>query len=215
MDIQVAIFEDNKLLRDALRTILNGTAGYKCTGSYENGYNWENDIVFSKPDVILMDIEMPGMNGIQITKLVTQKFPNVSVLIQTVFNDTDKIFNALASGASGYILKSDPPVKFLEAITEVFHGGAPMSPTVAKKVLGFFSHENFIRVEPGSTDFPLTDREKEVLGLMVSGNDLKKISEKAFISYETVRTHVKHIYRKLHVASKSEAVMKAKQQGLF
>ncbi|MFT3705624.1 MAG: response regulator transcription factor [Agriterribacter sp.] len=215
MEIKVAMFEDNKLVRDAMQAILNGTPGYDCTGAFADGNQWEHAIQRSKPDVVLMDIEMPGLNGIEITGLITQKFPDVKVLIQTVFNDSERIFLALCAGASGYILKNDPPGKYLEAITEVYNGGAPMNSTVAKKMLGFFSSKNIILVTPGSHDYQLSDREKELLKYMVDGDDYKKIADKIFISYETVRTHVKHIYKKLHVASRSEAVMKAVQQGLI
>lgn len=215
MNIRVVMFEDNKLVRDAMQAILNGTAGYDCTGVYADGNQWEAAILRSKPDVVLMDIEMPGLNGIEITALITEKFPEVKVLIQTVFNDGERIFQALCAGASGYILKNDPPGKYLEAIKEVYDGGAPMNTTVAKKMLGFFSNKNVILVTPSSHDYQLSDREKELLKYMVDGDDLKKIADKLFISYETVRTHVKHIYKKLHVASRSEAVMKAVQQGLI
>lgn len=214
MEIRVAIFEDNKLVRDALQTILNGTPGYICTGAFADGNRWELDIKRSEPDVVLMDIEMPGLNGIEVTRQLCEKFSEVKVLIQTVFSDSEKIFQALCAGASGYILKNDPPHKYLEAITEVYNGGAPISATVAKKLLGFFSNKNVVLVAPGNTDYQLSGREKELLKLMVEGHNYKDIAEKSFISYETVRTHVKHIYKKLHVASRSEAVMKAIQQGL-
>ena len=214
MDIRVAIFEDNKLVRDALQAILSGTPGFTCTGVFGDGNRWELDIKRSEPDVVLMDIEMPGLNGIEITKLICQKFPEIKILIQTVFNDSEKIFQALCAGASGYILKNDPPHKYLESINEVYNGGAPMSSTVAKKMLGFFANKNIILVSPGNTDYRLSDREKELIHLMIEGHDYKAIAEKTFISYETVRTHVKHIYKKLHVASRSEAVMKAIQHGL-
>jgi len=214
MDIRVAIFEDNKLVRDALQAILNGTPGYQCSGAFADGNHWDQDIRRSEPDVILMDIEMPGLSGIEVTGLITEKFPVVKILIQTVFNDSDKIFHALCAGASGYILKNDPPHKYLEAINEVYNGGAPVSASVAKKLLGFFSNKNVVLVAPSDTDYQLSEREKELLRLMVDGHDYKAIAAKSFISYETVRTHVKHIYKKLHVASRSEAVMKAVQQGL-
>ena len=214
MDIRVAIFEDNKLVRDALQAILNGTSGYTCTGVFADGNKWEQDINRSEPDVVLMDIEMPGLDGIEVTKKICEKFPEIKVLIQTVFNDSEKIFLALCAGASGYILKNDPPHKYLEAINEVYSGGAHISASVAKKMLGFFSNKNVILTTPGQTDYHLTDREKELLKLMMEGNNYRAIAEKSFISYETVRTHVKHIYKKLHVASRSEAVMKAIQNGL-
>ena len=214
MDIKVAIFEDGKLIRDALQTILNGTPGYACTGAFSNGSSWEADIRRSNPDVVLMDIEMPGLNGIELTGLITQKFGGIKVLIQTVFDDSDKIFKALCAGASGYILKNDPPNKYLEAVTEVHNGGSFMNASVAKKTLSFFTQKNIILVSPEGTDYHLSDREKEILKELTEGQPLKNIATKLFISHETVRTHVKHIYSKLHVANRTEAVMKAMQQGI-
>ena len=214
MAIRVAIFEDNKLVRDALVAILNGTPGYNCTGSFSDGNKWMQDIKRSEPDVVLMDIEMPGLNGIKVSEQIHLAFPEIKILIQTVFNDSEKVFRALCAGASGYILKNDPPLRYLEAINEVYNGGAPMSPVIAKKVLGFFGNKNVILIAPDNKDYELSNREKDILRMMVEGNNYRAIAEKAFISYETVRTHVKNIYRKLHVASRSEAVMKAVQQGL-
>ena len=214
MEIKCAIFEDNKLVRDALQAILNGTPGYTCCGAFADGNRWLEDIKRSDPDVVLMDIEMPGLNGIEISQQLHQVFPDLKILIQTVFNDSEKIFSALCAGASGYILKNDSPVKYLEAVNEVYNGGAPMNSIVAKKVLGFFGNKNIILVTPEANDYQLSQREKEILQLMVSGNNYKAIAGKAFISYETVRTHVKNIYKKLHVVCRSEAVLKAIQQGI-
>lgn len=215
MDIKVAVFEDNKLIREALQAIINGTSGFVCTGTFANVNQVEADILFSKPDVVLMDIEMPGRSGIEATKIIRANFTDVKVLIQTVFNDNDKIFNALCAGASGYILKTDSPMKQLQALEEVYNGGASMSSAIAHKVMQFFVRQNVILVQPQETDFNLSAREKEILALMMDGNNYRNIADKAFISYETVRTHIKHIYKKLHVASRSEAILKAKQQGLF
>ena len=214
MDIRVAIFEDNKLVRDALEAILNGTPGYTCCGVYADGNSWERNIKSCQPDVVLMDIEMPGLNGIEVSQHLSREFPEIKILIQTVFNDSEKIFHALCAGASGYILKNDPPNKYLEAITEVYNGGAPISPVVAKKMFSFFSNKNVVLVSPENIDYQLSERENEILQLMIAGNHYKTIAEKLFISYETVRTHVKHIYKKLHVASRSEAIQKAIHQGL-
>ena len=215
MPVRVAIFEDNKLVRDSFEAILNGTDGFICTGVFSSCNNLHNDMLKSKPDVVLMDIEMNGINGIEATQMIRQQFPEVKILIQTVFEEEDKIFAAVCAGASGYILKNDPPHKFIEAINEVYSGGAPISSAVAKKVLGFFANQNIILVSPGNEDYHLSEREKEILHLMVQTFNYKAIAEKAFISYETVRTHVKNIYKKLHVTSRSEAVTKAIQQGLF
>jgi DNA-binding NarL/FixJ family response regulator len=214
MGIRVAIFEDNKLVRDALEAILNGSPGYTCCGAYADAQLLSSRIKSCAPDVVLMDIELPGMSGIEATRIIAAEFPDVKVLIQTVFNDSEKIFQALSAGASGYVLKNDPPAKQIDAIYEVFNGGAPMSSSVAKKVLQFFTHKNVILVTPQSNDYQLSEREKEILLLMVEGSNFKSIAERIFISYETVRTHVKKIYKKLHVASRSEAIMKAYQQGL-
>lgn len=215
MQIRTAIFEDNKLIRDALQTLLNGTPGYICCGVFADGNNWERNISHSQPDVILMDIELPGTSGIEITAKIHEKFPDVKILIQTVFKDNDKIFNSLCAGASGYILKNDPLSKQLEAINEVYNGGAPMSPSIAKKVLDFFSHKNVVLIPPENVDYRLSEREKEILNLITDGHNFRTIAEKAYISYETVRTHVKKIYKKLHVASRSEVILKAQQQRLI
>jgi DNA-binding NarL/FixJ family response regulator len=214
MDIRVAIFEDNKLFREAMQAILNGTSGYSCCGAFGDSYQLSGRVERSRPDVILMDIEMPGISGIEATQSVRSLYPGVKILIQTVFNDSEKIFQALCAGASGYILKNEPPQRYLESISEVYNGGAPFSMSIASKVLGFFANRNVILVAPTSEDFQLTNREKELLVLMKEGHDYKTIAEKTFISYDTVRTHVRHIYKKLHVACRNEAIVKAIQQGI-
>ncbi len=213
MDIHIVVFEDNRLVRDALQAILNGTHGMTCIAAFQDVNRWDLEIRRYQPDVVLMDIEMPGMNGIEATRRIVEKYPDVKILIQTVFHDHDKIFQALCAGASGYILKNDPPAKLIDAIFDVYNGGAPLSPMVAKKMLGFFSNKNVILVSPRSSDYQLSDREKELLQMIIKGDNYKTIAEKAYISYETVRTHVKNIYKKLHVTSRSEAVMKAVQNG--
>lgn len=213
MDIKVAIFEDNNLVRDALQFILYTTPGFACVGAFENGRHWKQELERCHADVILMDIEMPGLDGIGLTKLIASEFGGIKILIQTVFEDNDKIFNALCAGAQGYILKTDPPNKFLEAITELYNGGSFMNAAVARKTLSFFTNKNVIRISPEDNDYHLSQRENEILLLLVDGMALKIIAIKLFISHETVRTHVKHIYKKLHVASRTEAVMKAIQHG--
>jgi DNA-binding NarL/FixJ family response regulator len=214
MNIRVAIFEDNTLVREGMQAILNGTPGYTCCGAYHDANHIEQKIRSCLPDVIMMDIEMPGMGGIEATSIIHDTFPEMKVLIQTVFNDSDKIFRALCAGASGYILKNETPAKQIEAIHEVFNGGAPMSPSIAKKLMQFFLQKNVILVSPDAVDYQLSEREKEILSMMSHGHNYRTIADKAFISYETVRTHVKRIYKKLHVASRAEAILKAQQQGL-
>jgi DNA-binding NarL/FixJ family response regulator len=212
MDIRVAIFEDNKLVRDAFEAILNGTEGFICTGAFSSADNLLYHIQKSRPDVVLMDIEMPGLNGIEATGLILKNYPEIKVLIQTVFDEEEKIFTAICMGASGYILKNTSPAHLIEAIRDVKAGGAPMSPGIASKVLRLFQRFAPITKNslPTATDTEqLSNREKEILVLMMEGHSLPTIGEKIFLSYETVRSYVKSIYRKLHVHSSREAVLKA------
>jgi len=212
MNIRVAIFEDAKLIRDAYEAILNGSDGYICTGSFSDCNSLDFCIRKSNPDVVLMDIELPGTDGIQATGYLSKHYPGIRILIQTVFEDDEKIFAAVCAGASGYILKNNGLSKLLEAVTEVYNGGSPMSSSVASRVLKLF--QQFAPPVPQNTGLSLSPREKEILSMMVDGNDFRTIAAKNFISYETVRTHVKKIYKKLHVASASEAVAKAIKQRL-
>ena len=214
IEIKVAIFEDNKLVRDALETILMGTPGYTCTGAFSSGSSWKMDIVRSKPEVILMDIEMPGPDGIALTKMIMEQYPDMKILIQTVFDDSEKIFKALCAGAAGYILKNDPPNKYLEAIVEVHEGKASINASIAKKVIDFFGNKNVFMAVPSGEDYHLSTRELEILKNIVTGRSLKEIAASLFISYDTIRTHSKHIYKKLQVASRGEASIKAIQEGL-
>jgi DNA-binding NarL/FixJ family response regulator len=211
-EIRVAIFEDNPIMMDAYRSILNGSPGYTCTGSFTTCNNWRHDIEKSKPDVVLMDIEMTGINGIKATGLIKKEFPEVRILVQTVFEDDTKIFEALCAGANGYILKSTSPVKMLEAITDVQNGGVAFSPAVAAKVAMLF--QKFIAPLATINNYQLTTREKEILQLLTEGMPMPRIAEKIFLGYETVRGYVKSIYQKLHVASATEAVAKALKEKL-
>jgi len=214
MDIRVAIFEDRKLVRNAFEAIINGTPGLICTGVYPNANDIIHSIKRSVPDVVLMDIEMPGLSGIEATRLIQEKFQGIKILIQTVFDDDEKVFKAICAGASGYVLKDSTPARLVEAIHEVYNGGAPMSPTIASKVLRLFQKFAPVGGSEQEENFNLSKREKDILAMMIEGHAFKTIAEKNFISYETVRTHVKKIYKKLHVASMSEAVVKAIRHGL-
>jgi DNA-binding NarL/FixJ family response regulator len=211
-EIRVAIFEDNPIMMDAYRSILNGSPGYTCTGSFTSCNDWKHDIEKSKPDVVLMDIEMTGIKGIKATGLIKKEFPDVRILVQTVFEDDTKIFEALCAGANGYILKSTSPVKMLEAITDVQNGGVAFSPAVAAKVAILF--QKFIAPSATINNYQLTNREKEILQLLTEGMPMPRIAEKIFLGYETVRGYVKSIYQKLHVASATEAVAKALKEKL-
>jgi DNA-binding NarL/FixJ family response regulator len=206
MEIRVAIFEDNKLVRDALQTILSGTMGMICSGAFADCNRWGTDIKRSQPDVILMDIEMPVVNGIDAVKMVREKFPDVKILMETIFEDDEKIFQSICNGAQGYILKSTPPEEILDAIKDIFEGGAPMSPIVATKVLKMFKSNLASNAQDNSN---LSVREKEILKCLVEGMSYKLIADACFISIDTVNGHIKNIYKKLHVHSKSEAVAKA------
>ena len=213
MDTRVAIFEDNKLMRNGFEAICNGTPGLTCCGVYPDVSDLDFKMNRSKPDVVLMDIELPGTDGIAATRNIVTEWPEVKILIQTVFEDDDKIFDAICAGASGYILKSTPPARLVEAIHEVAGGGSPMSPYIANRVLKLFQQFAPPSTQPDDK-LKLSAREKEVLSLMTEGYNVHLIADKMFLSYETIRSHVKRIYKKLHVASASEAVAKAIRQRL-
>lgn len=211
MEIKVALFEDNKKLRESLEQLINSAEDMICTGAFASADKLVHKMQQADPDVVMMDINMPGISGIEAVKMIKEKFPDIHILMQTVFDDNDKIFAAICAGASGYMLKKTVPQKMLEAIRETYSGGAPMTPSVAVKVLQMF------RIQSGAEKnefIDLSQREKEILGLLVKGNSYKAIASACFISIDTVSTHVRHIYEKLHVHSKSEAVAKAILQKL-
>ncbi len=200
--ISVVLFEDNYLLRDGYYQLINGTPGFNCIAAFDNA----DDIVFkikkTNPNVVLMDIDMPGINGIEAVRIIKENYPFVHVIMQTVFEDDDKIFNAIQAGAEGYILKKTPPVKILEAISEVYNGGAPMTPSVAAKTLQLFRAG--LKPLPDKKEIQLTERQKEILEFIRNGMSYKLIAEKLFISVDTVRYHVKNIYEILQVHSRFE-----------
>jgi DNA-binding NarL/FixJ family response regulator len=202
----VVIFEDNKHLRETIQFLLNNTAGYRCSGAFPDCNNLLDDLSV-ECDVVLMDIEMPGMNGIEATKIIKENFPEIPILIQTVFYDDNHIFDAICAGASGYILKSTTPAGYIEAIADVQSGGSPITPGIAKKVLELFRTN--LRPVPPKNDYNLTTQEKKVLQLLVDGKSYKLIAAELFVAFDTIKTHVKNIYAKLHVHSGTEAVSKA------
>ena len=210
--IHITIFEDNKDLREGLQQILNASPGFSCAGAYANCNNMLKRLHENDPDVVLMDIQMPGMSGIEAAAIIHQEFPLLPVLMQTVFEDESKVFAAICAGANGYILKITSPAKLIEAIKEVAEGGSPMTPSIAAKVLKMFKDQN-PKANTGN-NFDLSSRENEILSLLVDGLSYKLIADKLFISYETVRSHVKKIYEKLHVASLTEVVAKAINQRI-
>jgi len=206
MIIKVAIFEDNRSLREGLTAMIGGTSGFECVGSFPNCNNLIKNISQAKPDVVLMDIEMPGINGIEAVAMIKEEFPEIKILMETIFDDDEKIFNSICAGAEGYILKHTTPAEIMEAITEIHEGGSPMTPSIANRVLKMVK----VRPETGSKEsFDLTDREKEILTCLVKGMSYKMVADTCFISIETVNVHIKNTYRKLQVHSKSEAVAKA------
>ena len=206
MSIKVAIFEDNRNLREGLFQLIDGSEGFCCVGAFANCDGLIHDIRDSEPDVILMDIEMPGLSGIEAIRILKDNFPGIKILMETIFDDTEKIFDSICNGAEGYILKNTAPVQILSAIKEIYEGGAPMTPSVASKVLKMFKKNSSAHLKE---TFSLTEREKEILRSLVEGMSYKMIAATCFISIDTVSGHIKNIYKKLQVHSKSEAVAKA------
>jgi len=214
MSLRIAIFDDNKNIRESISMLLKTVKEFEVVGSFSHVLDCVDDVRESRPDVILMDIEMPGMTGIEAVHKIKKEFPHIQILIQTVFEDDERLFDSICAGASGYILKNHLNTRLVESIREMQFGGSPMSPSIARKVLNKMqSVQQHIRPEQ-APDYNLTTREKEVLSCIVEGLSYKMIADKLFISYETVRSHVKKIYEKLHVASLTEVVAKAINQRI-
>jgi DNA-binding NarL/FixJ family response regulator len=214
MSLRIAIFDDNKNIRESITLLLKTVSGLEVVGSFAHVLDCVEDVKECKPDIVLMDIEMPGMTGIEAVRSIKKEFPHIQVLMQTVFEDDDRVFDSICAGASGYILKNYLNTKLIDSIMELQYGGSPMSPSVARKVLNKMQQiPQHVRPEE-SPDYQLTPREKEVLTCLVNGQSYKMIAADLHISYETVRSHVKKIYEKLHVASLTEVVAKAIHQRL-
>jgi DNA-binding NarL/FixJ family response regulator len=214
MSLRIAIFDDNKNIRDSLRLLLSTEADFEVVGLFSHGLDCIEDVRECRPDVVLMDIEMPGIEGIEAVRILKKEMPQIQIMMQTVFEDEDRVFDSICSGASGYILKTHLNTRLIDAIKELQYGGSPMSPTIARKVMNKLQQiPQYIRPEQPH-DYRLTSKEKEVLGYVVEGLSHKMIADKLSISYETVRSHIKKIYEKLHVASLTEAVAKAIKQHI-
>jgi DNA-binding NarL/FixJ family response regulator len=203
--IKLLIYEDNPQFREGLTMLINGTMGFEVLAAFKNCNHVVDEVEAFKPDVVLLDIDMPGTNGLQGLKLIREHNREVKVLMLTVFDDNKNVFEALKAGANGYILKKTQPAKLLEYIQDAQTGGAPMTSSIASQVLHMFSEIHTTNNE----DYNLSEREKKVLQLLVNGYSYKMIAAEMFIAIDTVRSHIKKIYEKLQVNSKSEAVAKA------
>lgn len=206
MEHRIAVFEDNDKRRDGLELLINLTDGMKCVGTFPDCSNAELDTEQCMPDLILMDIEMPNINGIEGVKILKKKYPAIKILMQTVFEDDDKLFQCIRAGADGYILKKTTPADLINAIQDTLGGGACMTPSIARQVLQFVGKTGG---KEHTTDFKLTNREREILALLVQGLSYKMIAQRCFISMPTVNSHIQHIYEKLQVNTMVEAVTKA------
>lgn len=207
-EIRIAIVEDNKGLREGLEEMIAAATGMTCVASYGTAEDAIRSLVKKTPDVVLMDIHLPFRSGIECTRRLKDQMPELQVLILTVYEDNDSIFDALKAGASGYLLKRSSPAEILSAIRDIHQGGAPMSSQIARKLV-----TSFQTPEPGlePEGEPLSERETEVLGLLTKGYSGKEIADKMSVSINTVKTHIKHIYQKLHVRSRSEILLRFRQ----
>ena len=208
--IRVAILDDDEDFREILSSLLNRSQDFLCVATYSDSDDAMKNIENDAPDILLLDIEMPGKSGIVSLKELKNEYPNLRVMMLTVYSDSEKIFQSLRGGAVGYLLKKSPTEKLLDAIQETYEGGAPFSGEVAMKVLQYFQ-EQAKQVDSSL----LSEREKEVLEALIEGHSTRAIADKLFVSYHTIRFHFHNIYTKLHVTSRSEAVAKALKNKLL
>lgn len=204
--VKIVLFEDNDALREVLFQLINDSEGLDCVGAFSDAENVLEHLRQTEASFVIMDIDLPGMNGIDSTRILKASFPDMPVLMLTIFEDDAKIFNAICAGANGYLLKNSTPNQIIQSIREMVHGGAPMSPMVARKVLESYKANN------GATrnkTYDLSQREREILELITKGMSYKMVSETCNISIDTVKFHAKNIYEKLQVHSKSEAIVLA------
>ncbi len=204
--IKISIVEDDKDIRESLAILLNGTSDFECVSTYVTCESAITNIENIRPDVILMDINLPGMTGIEGTKIIKKKLPDTEIIMLTISDNDQDVFHSLCAGACGYLKKNTPPLKLIEAIKEAVNGGAPMSMEIARLVVGSFRQETHVS--------PLTVRETEILKNLCDGSSYKRIAENLFIDLNTVKFHIRNIYRKLEVNSKGEAIAKAMKENL-
>ena len=210
MSVAVSVVEDDPGVRSSLTKLINSSPGYRCVSQHSTAENALAELPRLKPNVVLMDINLPGMNGVECVRQLKPQLPATQVIMLTVYQNTDHIFKALAVGATGYMLKQTPPAELLAAIGEVHAGGSPMSGHIARKIVQSFQEPP---AEPNADVAALSPREVEVLDLLAKGFLYKEIAEQMKISYATVHTHIRHVYEKLHVRSRTEAVAMHLGQG--
>lgn len=198
------IVEDQEPVREGLRILIDGSEGYSCVAACRSAEEALERLNETLPDVVLMDINLPGMRGTECVVHIKARFPEIQVMMLTVFDNNDEIYRSLEAGATGYLLKKTPPAKLLEAISELFQGGSPMNGEIARKVVSTFQKPNLTL----SSEEALTNRELELLSLLSQGYLYKEIGEKMFISIDTVRSHIRNIYQKLHVRTRTEALLR-------
>ncbi|WP_229311230.1 response regulator [Larkinella soli] len=208
--INIVHYEDNTNLREGIAFLLQATPGLELVGTFADCSRIRQEIGELQPDVVLMDIDLPGLSGIDAVPVVKGVSPRTQVLMLTVFDDEDKIFQAIRNGASGYLLKHTPPSEIVAAIFDIHRGGSPMTANIARKVLQFFQQQKAVR----TGDYNLSPRELDIIKGLVSGYSYKLIADDLHISIDTVRSHIRHIYDKLQVNSKTEAILKAMREGL-
>ena len=208
MYINIAIVEDDHKIRESLKIILNGSPGFRCVAAYDNAESALLDLKNKNPDVVLMDINLPNMSGIECVKQIKQKQLEIQVIMLTMYEDSQKIFDSLKAGAVGYLHKSESPAEILQAINEVYNGGSPMSAQIARKVVQSFHREQL----SDDQTVKLSDREREILNYLAKGFINKEIAEELSISPDTVHNHLRRIYEKLHVHSRTEAIVKYLQK---
>jgi DNA-binding NarL/FixJ family response regulator len=208
--IKTAIIEDQRDIREGLAMLINGTEGYACTGSYRSMEEALEKISREMPDIVLSDIGLPGMDGIEGIRILKARYPKMFILMITVYDDDDRIFDALCAGACGYLLKRTSPMRLLESLREAVTGGAPMSPEIASRVITLFRE---IR-PPERADYELTPHETRLLKLLVDGYNYTTSAQELNVSINTIKFHMRNVYEKLQVHSKSEAVAKALRDRL-